>query len=115
MRPKDSSVILAKLRISHNFFALLAANADLLSSVHSAAQGQETTVGERNLSVLAELLMGQCNNANQLYFDGWRKISRNELHEPVANTITCINAPNFGGDTFLRITHTETPQGPRSS
>jgi len=103
------------MRVRRSMLFLIVLSIGLSVSLRAAAQGQDSTVGERNLLVMAEMLPGHYDNANQHYFDGRRKLSQDDRHERVATTITRISAPNFGRNAFLWVTRTETPQGPRSS
>jgi hypothetical protein len=54
----------------------------LLGSLPVLAQGQDSTAGERNLRIMAELLPGVYDNANQAYFDGRRKLPLEDRHAP---------------------------------
>ena len=103
------------MRVRRFMLFLIVLSTGLSVSARAAAQGQDSTVGERNLLVMAEMLPGHYDNANQHYFDGRRKLSQDDRHERVATTITRISAPNFGRNAFLWVTRTEIPQGPRSS
>lgn len=79
------------------------------------AQGQDSTPGQRNLLVMAELLPGDYDNANQAYFDGRRKLPEADRHLRMHTTITRVNAPAFGAYVFLW-KNTATVAGvPRSS
>ena len=77
------------------------------------AQGQDSTPAERNLLILAELLPGQWNNANQAYFDRRRGLPEPDRHARVHATIESIEAPAFGPHVFLWTQ--ETTQGEASS
>jgi len=94
---------------------LLAVVVTLLASTIGAPQGQDLTVGQRNLFVIAEMLPGHYDNANQHYFARRRKLPQNDRHDRVATTITRISAPAFRKNVFLWTTRVETPEGPRSS
>ena len=76
------------------------------------AQGQDSTAGERHLRIMAELLPGHYDNANQAYFDLRRKLPVDDRHARVATTITRIEAPAFGRHVFLWVNRVETPAGP---
>jgi hypothetical protein len=67
----------------------------------SAAQGQDSTPGERWLRVMAELLPGQYDNANQHYFDRRRGLPEADRHVRIGTTITRVAAPAFGSHAFL--------------
>jgi hypothetical protein len=65
------------------------------------AQGQDSTPGERNLLIMAELLPGIYDNANQHYFDRRRQLSDADRHPRVHTTITRVHAPAFGEYAYL--------------
>jgi len=65
------------------------------------AQGQDSTPGERNLLVMAEMLPGTYDNANQNYFDKRRELDEADRHVRINATITRIDAPAFGPYAFL--------------
>jgi hypothetical protein len=65
------------------------------------AQGQDSTPAERHLRVMAELLPGVYDNANQAYFDGRRGLPDVDRHVRMRTTITRVNAPAFGEHVFL--------------
>lgn len=65
------------------------------------AQGQDSTPAERNLLIMAELLPGYYDNANQHYFDQRRKLPEADRHARIGTTITRIEAPAFGRHAFL--------------
>jgi hypothetical protein len=75
------------------------------------AQGQDSTPGERNLRVMAELLPGYYDNANQNYFDARRKLAPEDRHPRMSTTITSVEAPAFGRHVFLWVNRTETAGG----
>ncbi len=87
--------------------AWLAAAAAVMPSVVQA-QGQDSTVGARNLLVMAELLPGEYDNVNQSYFDGRRKLPEADRHPRLHTTITRVEAPAFGEHAFLWINRTGT-------
>ncbi|MEZ5500164.1 MAG: CpcT/CpeT family chromophore lyase [Steroidobacteraceae bacterium] len=80
---------------------LPSAIAVLLGCANCFAQGQDSTPGERNLLVMAQLLPGEYDNANQAYFDGRRKLSQDNRHERLHVVITRVAASQFGPYTFL--------------
>lgn len=45
-----------------------------------AAQGQDSTPGERNLRIISEILPGIYSNANQALFDGRRRLAEEARH-----------------------------------
>jgi hypothetical protein len=67
------------------------------------AQGQDSTPGERNLPVMAELLPGIYDNANQAYFDKRRGLDEADRHIRLNAEIRRIDAPAFGSHAFLWI------------
>jgi hypothetical protein len=86
-----------------------------VGSAVAQAQGQDSTPGERNLLVMAELLPGEYDNANQAYFDGRRKLPKADRHPRIHTTITRVTAPAFGAHVFLWVNTTTTPGGPQHS
>lgn len=66
------------------------------------AQGQDGTPAERDIMILAELLPGAYNNANQAYFDVRLKVPVEKRHKNLHTEINRINALNFGEYVFLR-------------
>ena len=56
------------------------------------AQGQDSTPGERNILVMAEMLPGIYDNVNQNYFDGRRKLPEDDVHPRLHTEITRIDA-----------------------
>ncbi len=93
--------------------ACLAATAALTRT--APAQGQDSTAGERNLRIMAELLPGLYDNSNQAYFDGRRKLAPEDRHARMSTTITRVEAPAFGRHVFLWVNRLEGPQGPVES
>ncbi|NBU24422.1 MAG: hypothetical protein EBS39_02135 [Gammaproteobacteria bacterium] len=79
------------------------------------AQGQDSTAGERDLRIMAELLPGTWDNVNQSYFDGRRKLPADDRHPRMSTVITRVEAPAFGRRVFLWVNRTETPTGPVTS
>ncbi|MCS6947737.1 MAG: CpcT/CpeT family chromophore lyase, partial [Steroidobacteraceae bacterium] len=83
--------------------------------VAAVAQGQDSTPGERNLLIIAELLPGIYDNANQHYFDMRRGLPQADRHARIQTTITRIEAPAFGEHVFLWENRVESAQGPQIS
>jgi len=79
------------------------------------AQGQDSTAGERNLRIMAELLPGHYDNANQHYFDQRRKLAADDQHVRMSTTIRRIDAPAFGRYAYLWINEVQTANGPQRS
>ena len=79
------------------------------------AQGQDSTLGERSLVIMAELLPGIYDNVNQNYFDVRRKLPAADRHSRINTTITRVVAPAFGEHVFLWINRSTTPQGEQVS
>ncbi len=82
---------------------------------HLYAQGQDSTAGERNLRIMAELLPGHYDNANQHYFDQRRKLAADDQHVRMSTTIRRIDAPAFGRYAYLWINEVQTANGPQRS
>ncbi|MBM4234697.1 MAG: hypothetical protein FJ160_11020 [Gammaproteobacteria bacterium] len=81
----------------------------------ACAQGQDSTPGERNLRIMAELLPGYYDNSNQSYFDVRRKLPAADRHPRMSTTITRVDAPAFGRHVYLWVNRSETAAGPVSS
>ena len=75
--------------------------ASCLVSSLAFAQGQDSTAGERWLRVMAEMLPGIYDNANQNYFDRRRQLPEADRHERMNTTIERVEAPAFGDHAFL--------------
>jgi hypothetical protein len=75
------------------------------------AQGQDSTPGERNLLVMAELLPGVYDNVNQAYFDGRRQLPPGDRHPRTSVTVTRVAAPAFGEFAFLWVLRTASGTG----
>jgi CpeT/CpcT family (DUF1001) len=65
------------------------------------AQGQDSTLAERNLAIMAELLPGTYDNANQAYFDRRRQLPAADQHPRIRTLIERIAAPAFGAHAYL--------------
>jgi len=94
---------------------LCLALATLGSAPEVRAQGQDSTPGERNLLVMAEMLPGQYDNINQNYFDTRRALPEADRHARIHTTITRVQAPAFGRHVFLWVNESETANGPQRS
>ncbi len=81
--------------------ATLCALLFLLGVPAAFTQGQDSTPGERNLLIMAELLPGTYDNINQNYFDIRRKLSDADRHPHVNSAITRVSAPAMGDFVFL--------------
>lgn len=57
------------------------------------AQGQDSTTAERDLMIIAELLPGHYNNANQAYFDGRRDVPESQRADPLDWQIVATDKP----------------------
>jgi len=86
-----------------------------LAGERAHAQGQDSTPGERNLRIMAELLPGYYDNSNQSYFDVRRKLPAADRHPRVSTTITRVDAPAFGRHVYLWVNRSETAAGPSTS
>lgn len=64
------------------------------------AQGQDGTPGERNMQVMAELLAGIYDNANQAYFDGRLKFPDDQRHDRMNVRIAVTDDPEIGSPLF---------------
>ncbi len=65
------------------------------------AQGQDSTPGERYLRIVAELLPGTWDNANQHYFDKRRGLPGAARHRRTQVVVTPLQAPQLGAQVFL--------------
>lgn len=95
-------------------FAALLLGAALLAPP-AFSQGQDSTLGERSLLIMAELMPGIYDNINQNYFDGRRKLPDADRHARINTTITRVNAPAFGAHVFLWVNRSATPGGEQVS
>jgi hypothetical protein len=64
------------------------------------AQGQDSTPGDRDLMVMAELLPGRYDNWNQNYFDGRRKLPESTRHERLHTHVVRVAGEQWGGTAF---------------
>lgn len=80
--------------------ALLVAGCGLPLSL-AWAQGQDSTPGERYVRIVAELLPGTWDNANQHYFDSRRALPGEERHRRTRVVIEPVVAPQPGSRLFL--------------
>ncbi len=87
----------------------------LLLPAIAFGQGQDSTLAERNLLIMNELLPGIYDNANQAYFDTRRGLDAVDRHPRVATRITRVAAPAFGEYAYLWVNTKTTPDGPRHS
>jgi len=71
------------------------------------AQGQDSTPAERSLRIIAELLPGLYDNANQHYFDKRRDLPVADRHARIHTTITRVEAPAFGDHVYLWVNRIE--------
>lgn len=79
------------------------------------AQGQDSTSGQRNLRIMAELLPGEYDNVNQNYFDKRRNLAEDDRHLRIHTSIHSVQAPAFGDFAFLWVNTTQTDQGEQLS
>ncbi len=86
-----------------------------LAAGSAFAQGQDSTPGERNLRVMAELLPGYYDNANQHYFDRRRGLPEADRHARIGTTITRVDAPRFGEHAFLWVNRSRVGEGEQTS
>lgn len=96
------------MRLTIARFLMAAVTVVTLAAGSTAAfsQGMDSTPGERNLLVMAELLPGEYDNANQAYFDGRQKLPASDRHARLHTTITRVDAPAFGEHAFLWVNET---------
>jgi len=94
--------------------ACLAALGCCLAAI-AAAQGQDSTPAERNLRIMAELLPGIYDNANQHYFDKRRDLPAADRHARINTTIARVEAPAFGPHVFLWVNRVQTDAGEQAS
>lgn len=79
----------------------LIAVAALISPLSSAlAQGQDSTPSERDILVIAALLPGHYNNANQSYFDVRLKRPEAERHSFAEMMVSQVEADKLGAHVF---------------
>ena len=64
------------------------------------AQGQDGTPGERNLQIIAELLPGLYDNANQAYFEQRLNYPEDQRHARLQVSIEAVDEPELGDDMF---------------
>lgn len=72
----------------------------LCASTASFGQGQDGTRGERNLQIIAELLPGLYDNANQHYFDERLNLAQALRHARTQVTIERVDRPDIGSQVF---------------
>lgn len=78
-------------------------------------QGQDSTPAGRNLLILAELLPGLYDNANQHYFDRRRGLPEEDRHVRISTTIRRVEAPAFGRHAFLWVNRVRAGETERAS
>ena len=64
------------------------------------AQGQDGTPGERNLQIIAELLPGLYDNANQAYFEQRLNYPEDQRHARLQVSIEAVDEPEVGDVVF---------------
>jgi hypothetical protein len=89
--------------------------AAMVTAPAALAQGQDSTLGERSLVIMAELLPGIYDNINQNYFDVRRKLPDADRHPRINTTITRVTAPAFGEHVFLWVNRSSTAAGEQVS
>jgi len=80
---------------------LLLLTFSLLSIQLVLAQGQDSTTADRDILILAELLPGLYNNANQSYFDVRLKVEEAKRHAFKSREISRLEDSGFNGFAFL--------------
>ncbi|MEE4174776.1 MAG: hypothetical protein V2I57_11035 [Xanthomonadales bacterium] len=73
----------------------------MLAAAPALAQGQDSTPGERYLRIVAELLPGTWDNANQHYFDKRRDLPGEARHRRTQVEIEPLVAPHLGAHVFV--------------
>lgn len=81
--------------------ALMVGLALMAAPSSASAQGQDGLPAERHLQILAEMLPGRYDNANQAYFDRRLKKPETAQHERSHISIRRVDAGSFGDNTFL--------------
>lgn len=81
--------------------AWLCAPLGLLAAELALAQGQDSTPGERYQRIVAELLPGTWDNANQHYFDKRRNLPGEQRHRRTQVVIEPVVAPHLGDTLFI--------------
>lgn len=79
------------------------------------AQGQDSTSGQRNLLIMAELLPGEYDNVNQNYFDKRRKLAEDDRHVRIHTSISPIQTSAFGEYAFLWVNTSQSEEGEKVS
>ncbi len=87
----------------------------VLCSSAALGQGQDSTPAERNLLVMAQMLPGEYDNANQHYFDRRRGLPDEDRHPRMHTTIARVDAPAFGAQAFLWVNRTTVGEAERVS
>lgn len=94
---------------------LLVATLFTVLSNPALGQGQDSTPAERNLLVMAQMLPGEYDNANQHYFDKRRGLPEADRHPRIHTTIMRVDAPAFGPHAFLWVNRTTVGDAERTS
>jgi hypothetical protein len=81
--------------------AAVLALAALLSPTGAHAQGQDSTPGQRDLQVIAEILPGVYDNNEQVYFDKRRNLPEALRHGRARLAIQRVQLPAFGEHVFF--------------
>lgn len=77
----------------------------MLASAPVLAQGQDSSVPEREVQVLGVLLPGDYDNWNQTYFAQRGNLPQDERHERVHSAWRAVDLPNFGGAAFFELAY----------
>lgn len=78
----------------------LTAGISMLTSTQTLSQGQDSSVPERDIMILAEIFPGTYDNANQAYFDVRLKVDESKRHAPVAKQVHRLDGSRFGDYVF---------------
>lgn len=86
--------------IKYVWKALLITSLYVATSTSVIAQGQDSTVAERDIMILGEIFPGTYDNANQAYFDVRLNVDKTNRHAPTNKQITRLEAKPFGDYVF---------------
>jgi len=71
-----------------------------LCSSQVIAQGEDSTIPERDIMIMGEIFPGIYDNANQAYFDIRLKVDKQKRHTTTSKKIHRIEASDFGDYVF---------------
>ncbi len=99
--PNQAPLAMKQRRMARAAGPALLALAACMVAGPAWAQGQDSTPAARNLLIMAELLPGIYDNANQAYFDRRRGLPQEDRHPRVHTRIQRVSLPAFGAHVFL--------------